>query len=144
MLLPVIDEIENTTDALEDCAFLLSLVPEAEPAALDVAPSIRLSEIVTDSVGHLVRAVEAASRLPDGHRADAVASLQSIDAVVVAERDADGAERDAFTAFMARPHNDARLLVLGLEIARALETATDHLSHAALALRDRVLEELSS
>jgi len=64
MLRPVVDEIENTTDALEDCAFLLSLVPEAEGSVLAVAPLGQLSEIVTDSVGHLVRAVEAASRLP--------------------------------------------------------------------------------
>lgn len=34
--------------------------------------------------------------------------------------------------------------MLGLEIARALETATDHLAHAAMALRERVLEELSA
>lgn len=144
MLRPVIDEVENTTDALEDSAFLLSLVPETSAAALDVAPLVRLSEIATDSVGHLVRAVEAASRLPKGQRADAIASLQSIDAVGVAERAADAAERDTFAAFMASPQGDARALALGLEIARALETATDHLSHAALSLRDRVLEELSA
>ena len=144
MLRPVVDEIENTTDALEDCAFLLSLVPEAETSVLAVAPLAQLSEIVTDSVGHLVRAVEAASRLPAGQRADAVASLQAIDAVVNAERSADAAERDTFAALMAAARSDARPLVLGLEIARALEKATDHLSHSALSLRDRVLEELSA
>ena len=144
MLRPVVDEIENTTDALEDCAFLLSLVPEAEASVLAVAPLAQLSEIVIDSVGHLVRAVEAASRLPAGQRADAVASLQAIDAVVNAERSADAAERDTFAALMAAANSDARPLVLGLEIARALEKATDHLSHSALSLRDRVLEELSA
>ncbi|SME96652.1 hypothetical protein SAMN06265365_1079 [Tistlia consotensis] len=143
-LRPVIDEIENTADALEDCAFLLSLAPEPEAAALGAGPLLRLAEIAADSVGQLVRAVEAASRLPDGQRADAVAALQSIDAVILAERSADAAERDAYAAFMAVPAGDARALVLGLEIARALETATDHLSHAALALRDRVLGELSA
>ncbi len=144
MLRPVVDEIENTTDALEDCAFLLSLVPEAEASVLAVAPLAQLSEIVTDSVGHLVRAVEAASRLPAGQRADAVASLQAIDAVVNAERSADAAERDTFAALMATARSDARPLVLGLEIARTLEKATDHLSHSALSLRDRVLKELSA
>jgi hypothetical protein len=144
MLRPVIDEVENTTDALEDCAFLLSLVPEGDAGGIAVAPLVRLSEIVIDSVGDLVRAVEAASRLPGGQRADAVASLQAIDAVATAERAADKAERDSFAALMAQPRGDARPLVLGLEIARALETATDHLSHSALALRDRVLEELSA
>ncbi|MFZ0694222.1 MAG: hypothetical protein WAN51_08755 [Alphaproteobacteria bacterium] len=144
MLRPVIDEVEKTTDELEDCAFLLSLVPEADASVLAVAPLAQLSEIVTDSVGDLIRAVEAASRLPEGQRADAVASLQAIDAVVNAERSADAAERDIFAALMAGARSDARPLVLGLEIARALETATDHLSHSALSLRDRVLEELSA
>ena len=144
MLRLVIEEIENTTDALEDCAFLLSLVPKTDGAGLNIAPLVQLSEITIDSVGHLIRAAEAASRLPQGQRADAAASLQSIDAVVIAERRADAAERDTFAAFMAVPQGDARALVLGLEIARALETATDHLSHAALSLRDRVLEELSA
>ena len=144
LLRPVIDEVENATDALEDCTFFLSLVPDADASVLAVAPLVRLSEIVTDSVGHLVRAVETASRLPRGQRADAVASLQAIDAVVNDERSADTAERDTFAALMETARGDARPLVLALEIARALETATDHLSHAALSLRDRVLEELSA
>ena len=144
MLRLVIDEVENTADALEDCAYYLSLVPEADAAALSVVPLVELSEIVIDSVGNLVRAIEAASRLPRGERADAVASLQAIDAVVNAERSADAAERDAFGAFMAVARPDYRVLVLGLEIARALETATDHLSHSALSLRDRVLAEISA
>lgn len=144
MLRPVIDEIENATDALEEGAFLLSLVPEGEASTLAVAPLVGLSEIVIGSAGDLVRAVEAASRLPNGERADAVASLQAIDAVVTAERSADDAERDTLAALMANPSSDARLLVLGLEITRALEAATDHLAHAALSLRDRVLEELSA
>ncbi len=142
MLRSVIDEVENTADALEDCAYLLSLLPEGE--SLELAPLGRLSEIATDSVGHLVRAVEAASHLPKGRRADATNALKSIDAVVIAEREADAAERDAFAAIMGTPRSDARALVLGLEIARGVETATDHLLHSALSLRDRVLEELSA
>ena len=143
-LRPVIDEIDDTTDSLEECAFFLSLVPEADAAAFEIAPLLRLSEFVTDSTGHLIRALEATSRLPQGQRIDAVAALQSIDAVVLAERGADAAARDAFAAFVGAGDGNARVLTLGLEIARALETATDHLAHSALSLRDRVLEELSA
>lgn len=144
MLRRVIDEIENATDALEDCTYFLSLVPDDDATVIDTAPLARLADITVDSVGQLVRAVEAASRLPNGRRADAAASLRAIDAVSLAERNADSAERDSFAAFMATANIDARALMLGLEIARALEVATDHLSHAALSLRDRVLEELSA
>jgi hypothetical protein len=99
---------------------------------------------VIDGTSHMIRAVEAASRLPLGHRSDAADALQGIDAVIDAERRADVAQRHAFSAFMREPAPDARGLVLRLEIARALETATDHLAHAALSLRERVLEELSA
>ena len=108
------------------------------------APLARLSEIVTDSVGHLVRAVEAASRLPRGQRADAAASLQAIDAVVTAERRADVAERDTLAALMAMSRSDARPLVLGLEDRARARNGDRSLSHSALSLRDRVLEELSA
>jgi hypothetical protein len=140
MLRPVIDEIENATDALEDCAFFVSIAPQD----LDRAPLAALAGIVIESASAMVRGVEAASRLPRGQRADAMAALQAIDAVVVCERQADAAERDCFAAFAASPQDDARALVLGFEIARALETTTDHFAHAAHALRDRVLEELSA
>lgn len=143
-LRPLIDEVENTMDALEQCAYYLGLLPDADGLDFETAPLVRLSEIVTDSVGHLVRAVEMASQLPKGQRADAIGSLQSIDTVITDERTADAAERDAFAAFMASPHSDVRAPLLGLEIARLLEIATDHLAHSALSLRDRVLEELTA
>lgn len=139
----MVDEVENATDALDECAFLFSLVPQGEAIAnLDALAD--LAGIVIESISNLVRATEAASRLPLAHRADATDSLQAIDGVVIGERRADKAERDAFSTFMRAPCADARSLVLGLEVARALETATDHLAHAALSLRDRILEELST
>jgi len=139
----LVDEVENATDALDECAFLLSLLP-ATVGVANVGTFAQLSDIVLDSIGHLVRAIEAGSRLPQGYRADAADSLQSIDSVLEAERRADAAERDALSVLMRLPSADARTLMLGLEVARALETATDHLAHAALSLRERLLEELSA
>jgi len=139
----VVDEVENVTDVLDEGAFLLSLVPSGHENA-PVGELSELSAIVIEGTGHLIRAVEAASQLPFGHRSDAADALEAIDAVVDAERRADVTQRHAFSAFMREPATDARGLVLRLEIARALETATDHLAHAALSLRDRVLEELSA
>jgi hypothetical protein len=45
---------------------------------------------------------------------------------------------------MSAPCDDARRFFLDVEIAHRLEDATDHLAHAALSLRDRVLEELQA
>ncbi|MBV9993886.1 MAG: hypothetical protein JO127_01610 [Caulobacteraceae bacterium] len=136
----LVDEVEDAMDALDECAFLMSLPPGPPPGD----PLPRLANIVVECLGQAVRAVEASIRLPAGRREDAVAALQAIDATTAAERAADEAERAAVGAFMGEPAPDARPLMLGLEIARALEAATDHLAHAALALRERVLEELSA
>ncbi|SHF26043.1 hypothetical protein [Acidocella aminolytica] len=140
MLRLVIDTVENTTDTLEDCAHLLSLVPGTTCMTL----LAKLAGIVTNAVSAMVRAVEAASRLPEGQRADAAAALQAIDEAVNAERAADLAQRGALATLLGAPCADARTLVLDLEMAKALESATDQLSHAAFALRDRVREELSA
>jgi len=51
--------------------------------------------------------------------------------------------RKAMAAFISSG-SDARMLVLRMEIGRALESATDRLAHAAFALRDRILGELPS
>ncbi|HVI87433.1 MAG TPA: hypothetical protein VM659_03970 [Dongiaceae bacterium] len=142
-LRPIVDEVENAADAFDESAFVLSLLPESV-AGQAVAPLAELADIAVDSVGEMVRAIEAASLLPLGQRADAIDSLQAIDAVINAERRADKAARDSFAALMAVPAADARTLMIGIELARQIETATDHLAHGALSLRDRVLEELSA
>lgn len=137
MLRVLIDEVENTTDALEDCAYLLGF---AGPAGT-LGP---LAGLVTGAVTAMVQAVEAASRLQDGERADATVALQAIETTVNTERDADRAQREVLTTLLRNAALDARGLVLGLEQAKALEVATDCLSHAAYALRDRVMDELSA
>ncbi len=143
-LLRLIDAVENTMDTLDECAFFISLAPETEGADAVAPPLSNLARLTLEAVSHLVRAMEAAVQLPLGRRVDAMDSLQSIDAVLDAEHRADAAERDAMRACVGAARLDARSLVLGLEVARTLETATDHLAHAALSLRDRVLEELSA
>lgn len=142
-LRPIIDEIENAADSFDECAFLLSLLQDGATTEV-LSPLVDLADIAVESVGQLVRAVEAASRLPFGQRSDATDSLQAIDAVINAERRADKAARDTFAALMSAPSWDARMLTIGVELTRNIETATDHLCHGALSLRDRVLEELSA
>jgi uncharacterized protein Yka (UPF0111/DUF47 family) len=136
-----VDAAENAMDAIDECVFLMSLAPEGPPPPEAMT---RLADILVDEIGQLVRAAEAAARLPEGRRADSVLALQSIDAAVQAERDADAAERASIGAVMQSAGADPRSLVLGLEVARTLETATDHMAHAAQALRERVLEAFSA
>ncbi len=139
----VADSVEEANDALEEAAFLLSLMPEEGREGHSLQPLADLGENAVESIAHMIRAVEAAYNLPEGLQADVTDTLRAIDAVLEEEKKADAAFRKAMAAFIvAGP--DARMLVLRIEIGRALETATDHLAHAALALRDHVLGELTA
>jgi uncharacterized protein Yka (UPF0111/DUF47 family) len=146
-LLPLIDQVENATDCFDETAFLVSLAPDHEACDVLGAPLAELAAIARHCAAELVRAVEATLQIPEGKRPDAAFALQCVDAVIDAERDADSAERAAIGAIMSAPQahdgGDARVLVLGLEIARTLEEATDRLAHAAMSLRSRVLQGLS-
>jgi len=141
-LRPVLEAVENATDMLDEAAFLLSLFPN-DVAGHFGQPLAAIAETALTSVSDLVRAVESAARLPDGVRVDAADALQAIDAVVGAEKRADDALRDAMAAMVTMP-DQAGPTFVGIELARALETSTDHLARAALGLRDRVIEELSA
>ncbi|RBP11937.1 uncharacterized protein Yka (UPF0111/DUF47 family) [Roseiarcus fermentans] len=145
-LLSVIDQVENATDCFDEAAFLISLAPEESGADAFGAPLGELAAVARHCAAELARAVEAALQIPKGARADAAFTLQCVDAVLDAERDADASERAAIGALMSRPSpaGDARTLVLGIEIARRLEDATDRLAHAAMSLRNRVLQGLST
>src|SRR5271165_4615693 len=137
----------------EDRADQFQHNPRRDPDALG-SPLAQLAAIARHSAAELVRAVEAAKQIPEGKRADVAFALQCVDAVIDAERDADAAERAAIAALMSAPSKrdgedagrgaEARVLILGLEIARTLEEATDRLAHAAMSLRNRVLQGLSA
>jgi uncharacterized protein Yka (UPF0111/DUF47 family) len=144
-LLALIDQIEAATDCFDEAAFLISLA-DGECANAAAGPLGALAAIATESVGQMTRAVEGAQLVPKGKREDAAFALKCIDAVADAERAADGAERAAMAALLAPALGaaEARVIILGLEIARALEEATDRLAHAAMSLRARLLQELSA
>jgi len=140
----VIDEVENAIDAFDEAVFLISLLPEGAQAWASCEQLAELADLAARGTSELVKAVAATARLPEGKRVDAAFALQSIDAVAELERNADFAERTALAAFFTNFGGDAKTLMLGVEIARTIEHATDCLAHAAHALRDRVLEELSA
>ena len=145
-LLSVIDQVENATDCFDEAAFLISLAPDGAASDALGAALGELAGVARHCAAELVRAVEAALQIPEGARADAAFALQCVDAVIDAERDADTSERATISALMRAPapEGDPRALVLGIEIAQTLEEATDRLAHAAMSLRNRILQGLSA
>ncbi len=144
-LLTLIDQVEAATDCFDEAAFLISLA-QGDGTDRISAPLSSLASVATESVAQMTRAVEGALLVPKGKREDAAFALKCIDAVVDAERAADAAERAAMAALLGPSLSgaEARVVVLGLEIARSLEEATDRLAHAAMSLRARLLQELSA
>jgi hypothetical protein len=136
----MIDQAEEALDALDEAAFLFGLL--ADPIDEDqVGALAALVELAADSAGQMAIACEAASRAPSDRREDTIDALQAVDAVCAAERAADAAERRLLAILMrAHPSN---MPVAGVELAHAVERSTDHLAHAALALRDHLLGEPS-
>jgi hypothetical protein len=139
----VVDQAEEALDALDEAAFLFSLLAdpldEAQAGALAA-----LAEVTVESASQMVTACEAASRAPADRRQDRTEALQAIDAVCAAERAADAAERRLVGILLRTPSPDARAAVAGVELAHAVERSTDHLAHAALALRDHLLGETAA
>ena len=131
----LVDAVEDAMDALDEGAFLLSL------GRLPVTPGMRrLTETVAEAVGQMVRAAETAACVK-GWPENVEMALQALDAVMKAEHDADDAQRAVIADLVATEGGAASALVLGIQTAAAFEAATDHLAHAALALRGRMLEE---
>ncbi|MEP9352458.1 hypothetical protein ABLE93_02540 [Xanthobacter sp. KR7-65] len=144
--LPVTDAAEEAADAFEEAAFLLSAA--RLEASAPAAGALRdLAEVAVACCSDMVRATAAACEGSAGRREDMSDALEAIDAVIEGERRADAAHRRVQEAALSPAAPDAGVraeaLVGTLELARALETGTDDLARAALALRASILEEVT-
>ena len=140
--LPLAEWLEAATDSFEEAAFLLGATGLKADAA-----SGALAELAATAVtccGDLVRAVAAACDGPGGRREDITEALEALDAVVEGERRADAALRRVMGAALGAGSTAPAVLFATIEVARAVETGTDHLARAALALRGCVLEDVGS
>jgi uncharacterized protein Yka (UPF0111/DUF47 family) len=134
--------IEEAIDELEQAAFISSLLP-SEVAAEVLGP---LAELCSDAVSGAEAAAAgaaAAADVPDGHRVDSEDALAAIGRLIDAEHNADAAER-ALTAIVLRGEFDLKTALSVLELARALERATDRLAGFGHVLHRHVLADLST
>ncbi len=138
----LVDRIEDVIDDLEQAAFVASLLPDGvgpgllRPLALLCASTITGTEAAATGIA-------AASDIPDGQRVDSEDALAAVGRLLQAEHEADAAEREV-TALVLRGEHDLKTSLSVLELARALERATDRLAGFGHLLRERVLTELST
>jgi uncharacterized protein Yka (UPF0111/DUF47 family) len=138
----LVNRIEEAIDELEQAAFVASLVPS------EVAPDVLgpLGELCAAAIAGAEAAASgaaAASDVPDGQRVDSEDALAAVGRLIDAEHIGDDAER-ALTAIVLRGDFDLKSALSVLELARALERATDRLAGFGHILRQHVLADLSA
>jgi len=140
---PLIDAMEESIDALEEAAFFLSVLPPAGVGDLGDARLAGLATAAVRAAEAAARMADAASCVPDGHRADVEDALAALGDLVAVEHEADDLERAAIAAALAADAAPARV-VATIACARRIEDATDRLTRAGHLMRLHVIGDLGA
>ena len=138
----MVNHIEQTIDELEQAAFIASLLPaDIDPTVL-AAPG-QLCGAALAGAEAAASGIAAAAELPNGHQVDLDDAFAAVARLIDLEHEADGYER-AVTTLVLRGGLDVTVSLALLELARAIERATDRLAGFAHLLRRHVLTDLSA
>ncbi len=141
----LIERADDVADALEEAAFVLSLIADGhhEGWGREVIGALRaLADAVFAAVQDHVRALAVAATLGEGSDAtDRDDYLAASWRVLHAERQCDELLRNARRA-LAREVRDAAALTLGNDLAAALEQASDALLALSYGLREHAFRRL--
>jgi uncharacterized protein Yka (UPF0111/DUF47 family) len=138
----LVNSVEEAIDELEQAAFISSLTPDALADVL-LAPFAELAGAALAGAEAAATGAAAASDVPDGQQVDSEDALASIARLVEMEHKADRAER-ALTGIVLRGDFDLKTALSALELARALERATDRLARFGHLLHRHVLADLTA
>jgi len=137
----LVNQMEDAIDELEQAAFVASLVPSDLPAEL-LDPLDELCAAVMSGTSAAASGIAAAAEIPEDHRVDSEDALDAVGQLIDAEHKADEAERK-LTATILGGEFDLRTALSAIELARALERATDRLAGFGHQLREHVLADLT-
>jgi uncharacterized protein Yka (UPF0111/DUF47 family) len=137
----LVDTAEDTVDELEQAAFLASLAPATIAPALLAQLAILIGTAVSGTEA-AVSGVDAAAEVWQGRRHDVDDSFDATRRLIDLEHAADDAER-AITGLVLLD-GEAKSAFCILELARAIERATDRLARIGHLLHAHVLADLSA
>jgi uncharacterized protein Yka (UPF0111/DUF47 family) len=138
----LVNGMEDVVDELEQAAFIASLLPEKLSESLLKSLS-ELCAVVLKGTETAASGVDAAGEVPEGRRADSEDALAAVDRLTDVEHEADAAERSVTTQALHGGIEFANA-VAALELARALERATDCMASFGHRLRAHVLADLAA
>jgi uncharacterized protein Yka (UPF0111/DUF47 family) len=138
----LVDRVEESIDELEQAAFIASLAPGGINPAL-LSALAELCAVATTATEAAASGLAAAVDVPEGHRADSEDALNAVVRLIDAEHAADERERDVTARVFAGGFDVATSLSV-LELARAIERATDRLAGFGHLLRRHIMTGLSA
>ncbi len=141
LIAQLVNAAEDSIDELEQAAFMASLVPQPlNPLAVE--PLNQLCTAAISATEAAARGVEAAAGLSEGESADSEDALEAAERLVDIEHAADVAER-AITRAVFGGDAAVKPALSVLELARALERASDRLAAMGHVLHNHVMAGLS-
>ncbi len=138
----LVDRIEEAVDELEQAAFIASLAPPGIDPAL-LATLAELCAVATTAIEAAASGLASAIEVPEGRRADSEDALNAVILLIDAEHAADARERDVTARVFAGGFDVATSLSV-IELARAIERATDRLAGFGHLLRRHIMTDLST
>jgi uncharacterized protein Yka (UPF0111/DUF47 family) len=138
----LVNQAEQTIDELEQAAFIASLLPEAIAPEL-LSPLAVLCAAAVEGAEAAATGAAAATDVPDGRQVDSEDAFAAMARLIEAEHEGDRAER-TITATVLRGDFDQKTALSVLELARAIERATDRFAGFGHLLRERVLADLKT
>ncbi|MGY4302947.1 uncharacterized protein Yka (UPF0111/DUF47 family) [Bradyrhizobium sp. USDA 4369] len=141
LIAQLVDRVEETVDELEQAAFIASLAPAAMPADL-LAALADLCKVATGAIEAAASGLAAAADVPEGRRVDSDDALAAVLRLMDAEHAADAQERRITTLVFTGAFDVATSLA-ALELARAVERATDRMASFGHLLRQYILIDLA-
>jgi uncharacterized protein Yka (UPF0111/DUF47 family) len=143
-IMRLLGEADDVADALEEAAFLLTLIPDSPTRRTSLEALRELADLMASGAQGYVTCLECARDIHHlGTRDSVDAFLVAVDGVVAFEHQSDERERTATAALLAAAGDFRELHVLS-EMTRCLGDAADALARCALILRDYVLETLKA
>ena len=140
----LLSEADDAADALEEAAFLLTMMAGRAGDPSTAAPLQALAALVARGAQAYVTCVEAARDAhPVGAREAIEEFLVAVDRVIAFEHESDEQERAAEAEFVAAARDFRELHVLS-KIVGCLGDAADALARCAVMLRDDVLQALNT
>ena len=138
----LIDRAEEAIDELEQAAFIASLMPErVDRSLLDALAGLcTVAMTVTEAAAS---GVAAATDVSEGRRADSEDALSAVVRLIDAEHAADSQERATTTLVFGGGFDVATSLSV-LELARAIERATDRFAGFGHLLRRHIMIDLAA